>query len=296
MSRTQSHGAASRFRLAIQYLLPHHLLTAMARKAARWQWRPWARFLIRRFIRAYRVDMSEAVAGDPAAYPDFNAFFTRALRPHARPWDTDPGALGSPVDGIVSHLGTLDGGRLIQAKGLDYELAELLGDDALARRFRNGAHATIYLSPSDYHRVHVPLDATLRETRYIPGRLFSVAPFTVRGIRRLFCRNERLVCVFDTPLGSMAQVLVGAMLVAGIETVWHGPYGHPRRPFAESFEPGQVTLDRGREMGRFNMGSTVILVFESGRVAWRNGLVPGDRVRVGRRIGGAVGQPVSSPS
>lgn len=294
MSRTQRQGTASRLRLAAQYLLPHHLLTGLVRAAAHWQWRPWAQGLIRWFVRTYRVDMSEAATSEPSDYPDFNSFFTRALRPGAREWDKNPGAICSPVDGIVSRTGLFENGRLIQAKGMDYELAELLGDEALAGRFRDGAYATLYLSPSHYHRVHVPLDAKLRSTRYLPGRLYSVAPFTVQGVPRLFCRNERLVCIFDTPLGVMAQVLVGAMLVAGIETVWHGPYGHPRRGRYETFEPDQVVLARGEEMGRFNMGSTVILAFERERVVWRDGLVPGDPVFLGQRLGDTANQEVTA--
>jgi phosphatidylserine decarboxylase len=290
MSRTQRQGISSRLRLAAQYLLPHHLLTGLVRAAAHWQWRPWAQGLIRWFVRTYRVDMSEAVTSEPSHYPDFNAFFTRALRPGAREWHKDQDAICSPVDGIVSRTGHLEDGRVIQAKGMDYGLSELMGDEALAGRFRDGAYATLYLSPSHYHRVHVPLDAKLRSTRYIPGRLYSVAPFTVQGVPRLFCRNERLVCVFDTPLGAMAQILVGAMLVAGIETVWHGRYGHPRREQYETFEPEQVVLARGEEMGRFNMGSTVILAFERERVVWRDGLVPGDPVYLGQRLGNTAGR------
>lgn len=288
MSPTSRHGVALRLRLTIQHLLPHHLLTGLTGAAARWQWRPWAQGLIRWFVRAYRVDMSEAVSRNPSDYPSFNAFFTRALKPGARDWDKEAHAICSPVDGTVSRLGFMEGDRLIQAKGLDYNSTELLGDGALARRFQHGAFATLYLSPSHYHRVHVPLSGTLRATRYIPGRLFSVAPFTVQGVRRLFCRNERLICLFDTPLGTMAQILVGAMLVAGIETIWHGPYGHPRRRRLESFDPGQVTLKRGEEMGRFNMGSTVILMFERDRVDWRDSLVSGDPVRLGQGLGRAV--------
>ncbi len=296
MSTDQRPGATPRFRLAVQYLAPHHLLTRLVRAVTHWQLRPLAHALIRWFVRAYRVDLDEAAAGKPSDYPSFNAFFTRPLRPGAREWDQAGNAICSPVDGIVSRLGYLDDVRMIQAKGIDYGLAELLGDEALARRFTNGAFATLYLSPSHYHRVHLPLQGVLRATRYIPGRLFSVAPFTVRGIPRLFCRNERLVCVFDTPMGSMIQVLVGAMLVAGIETVWHGPYGHTRHPHTEDFEPGQVVLGRGEEMGRFNMGSTVILVFEGDRVAWRDGLVPGDPVRLGQRIGNVIDSRVAGSS
>lgn len=295
MSPRQHRGVASRLKLALQHLLPHHLLTRVVGAAASWQWRPWSRALIRWFARAYRVDMSEAAAPDPSDYPSFNAFFTRPLRRDARSWGDDGTVIGSPVDGVVSRLDTADGARLVQAKGLDYDLADLLGDEGLADRFRDGALATLYLSPSHYHRVHMPTDGSLLETRHVPGRLFSVAPFTVQGVPRLFCRNERLVCLFDTPWGRMAQILVGAMLVAGIETVWNGPHGHPRAARQTSFHPEQIRLPRGAEMGRFNMGSTVILLFEPGRVTWNPGLATGASVRLGQQLGIGVAPVTESP-
>lgn len=282
---SQTTPVRERLRLALQYLLPHHLLTRIVGAAAASRWRPWARWLIRRFVAAYRPDMSEAALSDADAYPSFNAFFTRSLKPGARPVDPDPAAVCSPVDGVVSRTGIAQRDSVVQAKGLDYGLEELLGSSAWAEGFLGGAFATLYLSPSHYHRVHMPVDGELAATRHLPGRLFSVAPFTVRGVPRLFCRNERLVCLFDTPAGTMAQILVGAMLVAGIETVWSGPRGHPRRRAEQHYRAGQVCLRRGEEMSRFNMGSTVILLFQAGRATWREALLPGDPVRLGERIG-----------
>jgi len=271
--------------LWLQYLLPHHLITRLAGSLAHWRFRPWVRAFIRVYARVYRVDMSEAATDDVDRYPSFNAFFVRPLRPGARPLPEEQDAVACPTDGTVSALGRLEGGRMLQAKGRDYTAAALLGDDRLAATFENGAFITLYLSPRDYHRVHMPVDAELRSTAHVPGRLFSVAPFTVRGIPGLFCRNERLACEFETAAGAMAQVLVGAMIVAGIETVWHSDFAHPGRPSRETFRPDQVRLARGEEMARFNMGSTVILLFEAGRIRWRESLLPGDRVRMGQAIG-----------
>lgn len=273
------------FKLLLQYLLPHHLVTRLVGWAAHRRFRPWVRALIRVYARVYRVDLGEAATSDIERYPTFNAFFVRPLHAGARPMPEEPDAVACPADGTVSALGSLDGGRLLQAKGCHYDAAALLGDARLAAPFEDGDFITIYLSPRDYHRVHVPMDAELRDTSHVPGRLFSVAPFTVRGVPGLFCQNERLACVFGTASGAMAQVLVGAMVVAGIETTWHGGYGHPARASRESFQPGQVKLARGAEMARFNMGSTVILLFEPGRIRWRDGLLAGDRVTMGQSIG-----------
>ncbi len=271
-----------------QYLLPHHALSLLVYGATRWRFRPWKDLLIRTAVRHYRIDIGEAAGRVPQDYPSFNAFFTRALKTGARPLAGDPAALLSPVDATLSQIGTLSGGRLVQAKGRDYDLRSLLGDAEATARLRDGAFATLYLSPRDYHRIHMPLAGRLLETRYVPGRLFSVAPCTVRSVPRLFARNERLVCLFETECGLLAVVLVGALFVACIETVWGGvvtpPHGHwirVRRP-----DPGAAPrLQRGEELGRFNMGSTVILVAEPGRVQWREGLVPGCGVRMGEAIG-----------
>ena len=244
-----------------QYPLPHHLITRAAGWLADHQ-TPWLKnALIRRFIRLYNVDMQDAF--EPAAdrYINFNAFFTRALKEGARPLQ---GGLISPADGVLSQCGAITQGELIQAKGQYYTLANLLGgDEDEARPYANGSFATVYLSPSDYHRVHMPCAGTLRSTCYIPGRLFSVNHATTAHVSELFARNERLVCHFDTPYGPMALVLVGAMIVAGIETVWQGRYqpAHPEHAARQQFEDGEVTLSKGDEMGRFYLGSTVVACF-----------------------------------
>lgn len=280
-----------RFRVLLQQLVPHHRLTRVADALTHWRFRPWSRTLIRLCRRAWGVDLTDARTRDLDAYPHFNAFFVRALARGTRPLPGDPRAAASPVDGTVSECGTLDGERLLQAKGVHYDAPALLGDAALARRFANGTFATLYLSPASYHRVHMPLEGRLRATRFIPGRLFSVAPFAVRRIPDLFSRNERLVCVFDTPAGRMAQVLVGAMLVAGIETVWHGRYGHPREEAYRDHERDDVLLKRGAEMGRFNYGSTVIILWEPDRVRLDPAITAGGAVRLGQRLGAWTESP-----
>jgi phosphatidylserine decarboxylase len=235
--------------------------------------------------------MSEAVKSDANDYPDFNAFFTRALRRDARPLPNDPLAIASPVDGRVSACGRIDGERLLQAKGHDYSLINLLGgDDRHTQRFQNGRFATLYLSPRDYHRIHMPCNACLVETVYIPGRLYSVAPHTVRAIEHLFTRNERLVAFFETDNGPMAMVMVGAIFVSCMETVWDGvvnPHmgmAKITRQFPAAGQPAP-TLARGDEMGRFNMGSTVILLYGPGQAEWNDSLMTGDAVSMGRQIG-----------
>lgn len=228
-----------------------------------------------------------AEAAEPAgAYPTFNAFFTRALKPGARPLADPERFVLSPADGGVSQIGDIADGRIVQAKARDYSVAELLaGDAAAAARFDGGRFMTIYLSPSDYHRVHMPAAGTLRQTRYVPGDLFSVNGVTAEGVERLFARNERLACLFDTPLGAMASVMVGAMIVAGVETVWDGrvtPHGKAveQRDFANG-----PRFAAGDEMGRFYLGSTVVLLFEPGKVEWLPELGPGATVRMGQALG-----------
>jgi len=271
-------------------LLPHQLLSRLVRQATRWQASGWKNFLIRRFIRLFDVDMSEAerTATD---YADFNAFFTRALREGTRPLPPDPHAIACPVDGRVSACGRIDGDRILQAKGHDYSLTSLVGgDDGHAARFANGQFATLYLAPRDYHRIHMPCTGRLAETVYVPGRLYSVAPHTTRAIERLFTRNERLVAFFDTDSGPMAVVLVGAIFVSCMETVWDGivnPHLGMQRSHHDFTADGQQPreLPRGAELGRFNMGSTVILLFGPGQAQWSDTLKPGGAVRMGREIG-----------
>jgi len=284
-------SAADRLFALLLHLLPHHLLSKGMYWLARWEWRPFKDAMIRGFIRLYRVDVSEASEPDAGAYPCFNAFFTRALRPAARPFAVDDYTLACPADGSISQIGAIEAGRIFQAKGHRFSVRELLGGDAaLAAAFEAGAFVTVYLSPRDYHRVHMPLAGRLTEMTHVPGRLFSVSPSTTRTIPRLFSRNERIVSLFDTPAGPMALVMVGAIFVASMDTVWAGPVTPASRRsthwhYVETPPEESVALDRGEEMGRFNMGSTVILLFPKGGIEWRESLGPGRSVRMGEALG-----------
>jgi phosphatidylserine decarboxylase len=272
--------------LLAQHLLPHRLLSRLVYWATRWEWTPWKNFLIGQITRRYQVDLDEAEQPDASAYPHFNAFFTRALKPGARRFDAEDAALLCPADGRVSQVGTIADGRIFQAKGQSYTTDELLGDALTGAPYRDGRFATIYLAPRDYHRVHMPWAGTLRETVHIPGRLFSVAPFAVAGIPRLFARNERLVCHFDGEQGPFTVVLVGAMLVSSVSTVWGGleipPYAS--RPIRRDWRGRGIQLARGAELGRFNMGSTVIVLLPPGP-AFEPSLLPHAPVKVGQPIG-----------
>lgn len=274
------------FAVLLQYLLPHRALSRLVYWATRWTWRPWKNFLIGQIVHRYKVDMNEAAQPDPFAYQHFNAFFTRKLKPNARREDADPTALISPADGRISQAGRIVEGRIFQAKGQSYSAAELLGDEAAAVPYRDGDFVTIYLSPRDYHRVHMPLGGTLRETVHVPGRIFSVAPFAVEAIPRLFARNERLVCHFDSPHGPFVAVMVGAVLVSSVATVWDGlvipPYAAQIQ--RKSFAGEAITLARFAEMARFNMGSTVILLLPRGLIELDE-LKPQQTVKLGQRLG-----------
>ncbi|MCC5857083.1 MAG: phosphatidylserine decarboxylase [Ectothiorhodospiraceae bacterium] len=270
------------------YPLPHHVVSRLIHRLVRvragWFRRPFVSW----FVRAFGVDMSQAVETDPLAYPDFNSFFTRALRADARPMPEDAAAICCPADGTVSALGELRGDSIIQAKGHDYSLTTLLGGDPdRARPFLGGGFITVYLSPRDYHRVHMPLGGTLREMVHVPGRLFSVGRHTVKTVPGLFARNERVACLFDTDHGPMALVLVGAINVASIETVWAGEVTPPRGRSIRcwSYENGSIRLDRGEEMGRFNMGSTAIVILPRGMAELDPALQADQPVRVRQAIG-----------
>jgi len=277
------------FNVFLQYILPHRALSRVVYWATRWTFAPWKNWLIATIVRNYNVNMAEAVQPDPLAYQHFNAFFTRKLKAGARQADADPATLLSPADGRISQAGTIVDGRIFQAKGQEYTAAELLGgDEAAAVPYRNGRFVTVYLSPRDYHRVHMPLKGTLKETVHVPGRIFSVAPFAVEAIPRLFARNERLVCHFEGEHGPFVVVMVGAILVSSVATVWDGlvipPYASSIR--RKSFAGQHVTLERFAEMARFNMGSTVILLLPEG-AAGLDALQPEQAVQVGQRIGRA---------
>lgn len=235
--------------------------------------------------------MDEALEPNPSAYPTFNAFFTRALRPEARPIVTDINAIACPADGCISQLGEINKTRILQVKGWYYSVIDLLGGCASrSLAFENGHFCTIYLSPRDYHRVHMPIDAELKEMIYIPGKLFSVSSATVRSVPRLFTRNERMVAMFTTRHGPMALIMVGAMNVAAIETVWAGLITPPRDSQIQAIDysrtpTSNVHLVRGQELGRFNMGSTVILLFPTHVIDWNPELRVESQVRMGQRIG-----------
>jgi len=283
-----------RLRNLPQYLLPQRLLTRLTYRLTRVR-TPWFKnALIQQVARKFRVNLSEALEPNPRAYPDFNAFFTRVLKPGARPIAPGDRVVCCPVDGAVSQIGLAESDTLLQAKGRSFSLTALLGGDTeRARLFQGGAFATLYLSPRDYHRIHMPLAGRLREMVHIPGKLFSVSPLTTRMVPDLFARNERVAALFDTPAGPMALVLVGAINVASIETVWAGaitpPLGKTIRNW--SYPPngdGAVRLDKGAEMGRFNMGSTVIVLFGQEAVRWEQEIQPGATVRMGQRLGKVV--------
>lgn len=287
-----------RLAVATQYLLPQHGLTRLMHGFARVRARPVKDLQILWFLRRYGIDLSEAAEPNPRAYPDLNAFFTRALRPEARPASGEDSDILAPADGLVSAAGMVLEGTLVQAKGHRYTAGELLGDPGLAPRYRDGSYLTVYLSPRDYHRVHMPVTGQLIEMRHVPGRLFSVNERTSQVVPGLFTRNERVVARFDTSVGEMALVLVGALIVGGIETVWSGPVssGPGRAPVRTypSAGPGAIRVERGREMGRFNLGSTVIVLFPRGRVQWEPGIGPGSAVRVGERVGRPLQAPMAN--
>ncbi|MGH8403049.1 MAG: archaetidylserine decarboxylase, partial [Gammaproteobacteria bacterium] len=271
----------------LQYLLPQHVITRTAHWLTRVETPAVKNWLMRNFIRHFNVDMSEAAEPDSRAYPSFNAFFTRALHAGARPISPEAESIACPVDGTVSQSGNIEHDSIFQAKGRDFTTQELLGDASLADLFTNGEFATLYLSPRDYHRIHMPLDGTLQNMLHIPGRLFSVNPPTTRVVPELFARNERVVTVFETLAGPMAVVMVGALNVASIETVWAGEITPPRSKQlrAWKYQDNEIALKKGTELGRFNMGSTVILLFGQDRTRWNAELGAGAGVHMGQRIG-----------
>lgn len=274
-----------RIKIAFQYVMPQLYLTQIAGWFAKQQWGVVTHFVIKLFAKKYNVDMSEAAKPNFNDYPSFNEFFIRQLAENARPINQNPTALCLPADGRISQMGHIDNDLLLQAKGHYFSLSDLLaGDEALANQFKEGEFATTYLSPGDYHRVHMPCDATLRKMIYVPGDLFSVNPFLAEHVPNLFARNERVICVFETEFGTMVQILVGATITASMSTVWAGVINPPR--------PNQITtwtyegeravkLMKGQEMGAFQLGSTVINLFEKDRVQLADHLHVDSPVRMG---------------
>lgn len=277
----------SRLFVFFQYLIPQHALSRLLGKLA--EGKMLKNLLISLFIKRYGVDMSEAETTDPKQFNSFNHFFTRALAANARPLAQKEGAVLCPADGSISEIGDIEENRILQAKGQHYTVAQLLTDEDDAKIFHDGSFATVYLAPKDYHRVHMPIEGKLLQTTYVPGKLFSVNRVTANSVPNLFARNERLVCLFDTPAGKMALVLVGAMVVAGIETVWSGqvcpaPSRVINRTNYEQASPA-VQLASGVEMGRFKLGSTVIVLFEPGKVTLSPSLAAGSTTRMGQLLG-----------
>lgn len=275
-----------------QYLLPKQLLSRLVRKAAENSWPPFKNRFIRWFVRRYSVDLSSAEIEDLEEYPTFNAFFTRALRADVRPIDSLEGGVVSPCDGFVSQIGTIRKGQLIQAKGRYFTVSSLLANHPkYTLCFQEGVFVTLYLSPKDYHRVHMPVDGTLLEMQHVQGRLFSVNRATTKHVSNLFARNERVSCFFETAFGPIAIVLVGALLVSSIETVWAGTVQPPSGPkhvrgWQYSTHPSQkIDLPKGAEMGRFKLGSTVILLFPSCGIHWQDHLTAGSQVKLGELLG-----------
>lgn len=272
--------------VASQYLTPHHALSRLTGWLAESEFGPVRNTFIRRFAHHFEVDMAEAERPELSQYRNFNDFFTRALKPGARPLPEDPKVTVCPVDGTVSQAGQIQSGRIFQAKGRGFTATELLGGDSeQARRYQDGRFATLYLSPKDYHRIHMPCDGTLVRTTFVPGRLFSVNAVTTERVPRLFARNERLVCEFDTDRGRMVMVLVGAMIVASIETVWAGVVAPYQRGIIQHrFDEPSPHLERGEEMGRFRLGSTVVMLFEKDAIDWADSIAPGARVQLGQAM------------
>ncbi|MBS3965417.1 MAG: phosphatidylserine decarboxylase [Methylomonas sp.] len=271
-----------------QYVLPHHALSQLMSRLTHCENQLWKNLFIKLIIRLYGVDMTEAKHSSLDHYPSFNAFFTRELKEGARPLVADPTAVACPADGAISQLGHIEDGSIFQAKGHRYSATELLGgDEQRAATFKHGHFATIYLSPRDYHRLHMPLTGTLREMIHIPGRLFSVNAITVDNVPNLFARNERVVCIFDTENGPMALVLVGAIFVSSIATVWHGVVTPPSIADARCwrYPDNPPVLAKGEEMGRFNMGSTIIVLFGDNAIEWDSALSAGTPVSLGAAIG-----------
>ncbi|SFD08631.1 archaetidylserine decarboxylase [Pseudoalteromonas denitrificans] len=277
-----------KFKIAMQYAMPKHLVSRVVGKLAQAEAGALTTTLIKAFIKQYQIDMTEAEHEDPSYYKSFNEFFTRPLKDGLRPIATEQHVIAHPVDGKISQLGDIVDDRLIQAKGHDFSLQALLGgEEKTATPFHGGKFATIYLAPKDYHRIHMPIDGTLKQMIYVPGDLFSVNPLTAQNVPNLFARNERVVAIFETEIGPLAMVLVGATIVASIETIWSGTVTPPagKKVFSWDYPTegdNKISLKKGEEMGRFKLGSTVILAWPQQVAEFLEGEVPETTTRMGQ--------------
>ncbi len=271
-----------------QYILPHHFLSRLMSKFTHSEIKLWKNLIINQIIKFYGVNMSEAKEQDINNFTSFNHFFTRELKSNVRPVTNDEDAIACPADGAVSQAGLIEQGKIFQAKGKSFSAVDLLGgDEARAKPFENGNFTTIYLSPKDYHRLHMPVTGKLTEMIHIPGRLFSVNNATANSVNGLFARNERVACLFDTEFGPMALILVGAIFVSSIETTWHGVVTPPTISTVQSwkYSENETVIAKGKEMGRFNMGSTIIVLFAKDNINWNADLTAGETVELGEKIG-----------
>lgn len=281
---------SEKLKILCQYLAPQHTLSRFMGMLANCRWGWLKGLMIKIFVRLYQVDMTSAVEPQLENYATFNAFFTRRLKPEARPIVSGIHQIACPVDGFVSETGAIANGQLFQAKGFYYDLSSLLGGfPELTALFQHGIFATLYLAPKNYHRIHMPLAGTLTDMIYVPGKLFSVSPTTVRNIPALFARNERVIAIFATASGPMAVILVGAMIVGSIETAWAGTVAPAStREVTRTAYPGSlIKLERGQDMGAFKMGSTVIVLFGNNNIAWNEQLVSTSEVKMGQLLGTA---------
>ncbi|QTM00768.1 archaetidylserine decarboxylase [Mannheimia sp. ZY171111] len=283
-----------RVKIALHYLLPQLAITRAAGWLAEQKWGIVTHFIIKLFAKQYKVDLSEAAKTEPSDYATFNEFFIRELKEGARPINNELNTLCLPADGKVSESGEISDDRLLQAKGHHFTLAALLAnDEEMAAKFKNGTFITTYLSPSDYHRVHMPYDATLRKMIYVPGELYSVNPFLAEHVPNLFARNERVICEFDTAFGPMIQILVGATITASMSTVWAGVINPPRADEVviwnyDTDGEKAIKLQKGEEMGAFRLGSTVINLFPKGKINLNPALITGTKTRMGEELGKVI--------
>lgn len=283
-----------RVKIALHYLLPQLTITRVAGWLAEQKWGAVTHFIIKLFAKQYKVNLSEARKTEPSDYATFNEFFIRELKENARPINPNNDTICLPADGKVSESGDISDNRLLQAKGHYFTLETLLANDVeMAEKFQNGTFITTYLSPTDYHRVHMPCDGTLRKMVYVPGELFSVNPFLAEHVPNLFARNERVICEFDTEFGSMVQILVGATVTASMSTVWAGVINPPRSKEVvvwnyETEGDKAIKLQKGEEMGAFRLGSTVINLFPKDKVRLESGLTAGTKTRMGEILGKRV--------